>query len=291
MSYILDALKRAEQERQIGQIPNAAAAPPAEAYDSERQIWPWLLLAVLLLAAAVVALLFWFSSASSSSHLSSNSTSRSAGASSGGEVAVAKAEAPLVITTATPNNGPALTLPTRVTAVKAEPTLVKRAEPLPAKADKAESSPTAVRPAMRPSNPATRTEAVAVPATPVNRSPVAAETAVKLTNQPAAPVLPQTQPSTPDASEFADDKPAEEQADHELPWLKEMPLAFRRNVPTLEIQFHRYSDDRSRSFVMIAGQRYGEGQALKSGPTLERIVEEGLILRWRGERFIYPLGG
>lgn len=57
------------------------------------------------------------------------------------------------------------------------------------------------------------------------------------------------------------------------------------------MQFHRHTDNRSRNFVMVDGVRYREGQILKSGPTIERIVEEGLILRWQGERFVYPIGG
>jgi general secretion pathway protein B len=62
MSYILDALKKAESDRQLGSIPNIyAAAPPqaAAGASSERPKWlPWIV-ALNLLAAAVAAAL-WF---------------------------------------------------------------------------------------------------------------------------------------------------------------------------------------------------------------------------------------
>lgn len=60
MSYILDALRRADAERQQGQVPGLHAAPAADAAAATRPAWPrvaGLLLLALLLGAAAVA---WF---------------------------------------------------------------------------------------------------------------------------------------------------------------------------------------------------------------------------------------
>ena len=61
MSYILDALRRADAERQQGQVPGLHAAPAADAAAATRPAWPrvagLLLLALLLVAAA--AAWFW----------------------------------------------------------------------------------------------------------------------------------------------------------------------------------------------------------------------------------------
>lgn len=307
MSYILEALKRAEQERQIGQIPNAAAPAP-EAYDSERRYWPWVLLAVLLLAVAVLVLTFRLSADRSVIP----------------EQAVTQPQSQTQpVTEVTPNrvqaDKQASDLPTRVTAVRPEPTVVIQAAPieltpiaevrLPAEPDAVE--PAQAEPQKLESQASATTSAADTPPVSAERQPApapkaepeASETASAVAQSPfeeAAESQAEAPAVAPVASlstvESGADEPASagadsEPADYELPWLNEMPLAFRRGMPSLEIQFHRYTDDRSRSFVMIGGQRYREGQILKSGPTLERIVEEGLILRWRGERFIYPLGG
>lgn len=62
MSYILDALRRADAERQQGQVPGLHAAPAggaAEPPRTGRPAWVWLALAVLLVLAAVVLWLWW----------------------------------------------------------------------------------------------------------------------------------------------------------------------------------------------------------------------------------------
>lgn len=293
MSYILEALKRAEQERQIGQAPNAAAPAP-EAYESDRRYWPWVLLMVLLLAVAVLAITFWLSAGRSAA------LEQAALAPQSQPQAVANM--PIKPQQAgTQADTQAAGLPTRVTAVRSEPALVIQAAPIeqtPIAEVQLPTGPAVVEPAQP--EPKAEPEAAVVPELAMAASQTPAEETVEPPAEPPAE-LPTEAPAVPPvASASAAEARAEESssegadsgpADYELPWLNEMPVAFRRGVPSLEIQFHRYTDDRSRSFVMVAGQRYREGQILKSGPTLERIVEEGLILRWRGERFIYPLGG
>lgn len=53
MSYILEALKKSEQERQLGAVPRPELALPAQGRPS-RSWWPWLLAAVLLLNAGIL---------------------------------------------------------------------------------------------------------------------------------------------------------------------------------------------------------------------------------------------
>ncbi len=54
MSYILEALRKAERERSLGQVPtiDIATVPPA---DPPRRLWPWLVAAALLVNAGVLA--------------------------------------------------------------------------------------------------------------------------------------------------------------------------------------------------------------------------------------------
>ncbi|MGD8309310.1 MAG: general secretion pathway protein GspB [Chromatiales bacterium] len=73
-----------------------------------------------------------------------------------------------------------------------------------------------------------------------------------------------------------------------VPALAEMPLEFQETVPSLDIQVHFYARDPDRRFVLIGGQRFRGGEQIMPGLDLDEIVREGLVVEWRGERFIMP---
>ncbi len=58
MSYILEALKKAEQQRELGHVPGIASTHE-QAYGKGRGRWLWVLTVVLALNAAVLLVLFW----------------------------------------------------------------------------------------------------------------------------------------------------------------------------------------------------------------------------------------
>lgn len=53
MSYILEALKRAEQERQTGQVPSPVTHKPLETTETASKLWPIVAVALLLVTIAV----------------------------------------------------------------------------------------------------------------------------------------------------------------------------------------------------------------------------------------------
>ena len=55
MSYILEALRKAERERSLGQVPNLETIP-ALSLPPQRHFWPWLLVLALLTNATVLAI-------------------------------------------------------------------------------------------------------------------------------------------------------------------------------------------------------------------------------------------
>lgn len=59
MSYILEALKKAERERSLGQVPNLGTMPSLP-LPPQRHFWPWLLALALLANAAVLVMVFFF---------------------------------------------------------------------------------------------------------------------------------------------------------------------------------------------------------------------------------------
>jgi general secretion pathway protein B len=60
------------------------------------------------------------------------------------------------------------------------------------------------------------------------------------------------------------------------------------SLPEMHLDIHVYSAKPADRFVFVNMRKYTEGQALKEGPTLERITPEGAVLNHRGLRFLLP---
>ncbi|MGW8309840.1 MAG: hypothetical protein ACWGNB_02135, partial [Thiogranum sp.] len=65
MSYILDALRKAEQERQLGEVPGIASQHERAGVIAGGR-WTWVLLAVLIVNAVLLAYALWPHTASES---------------------------------------------------------------------------------------------------------------------------------------------------------------------------------------------------------------------------------
>jgi general secretion pathway protein B len=70
--------------------------------------------------------------------------------------------------------------------------------------------------------------------------------------------------------------------------LREMPPDYRADFPALTVEVHVFEP--GRRFVMVNGRRYREGERLAEGPQIVEIVRDGIVLEYRGERVLYPLG-
>jgi general secretion pathway protein B len=72
-----------------------------------------------------------------------------------------------------------------------------------------------------------------------------------------------------------------------LPTLEDLTLS-GTNLPDLHLDIHVNSQKPSERFVFVNMKKYLEGEVLKEGPTVERITSEGVILNQRGLRFLLP---
>jgi general secretion pathway protein B len=59
-------------------------------------------------------------------------------------------------------------------------------------------------------------------------------------------------------------------------------------LPELHLDVHVYATSPADRFVYINMRKYHEGAALEEGPTIERIRRDGVILSYRGLRFVLP---
>jgi general secretion pathway protein B len=59
-------------------------------------------------------------------------------------------------------------------------------------------------------------------------------------------------------------------------------------LPDMHLDIHVYAPKPADRFVFVNMRKYTEGQALKEGPTLERITPDGAVLNQHGLRFLLP---
>jgi len=82
---------------------------------------------------------------------------------------------------------------------------------------------------------------------------------------------------------------ADAEADREvLPSINEINLAGAQALPELHLDVHVYATKAAERFVYVNMRKYHEGASLQEGPTVERIRRDGVVLSYRGLRFILP---
>lgn len=74
--------------------------------------------------------------------------------------------------------------------------------------------------------------------------------------------------------------------DEGLPTANELRLQGFLTGPPLHLDLHVYYPEASRRVVFISGNRYREGDRVKDGPVVREIVPEGVVLEERGRRFL-----
>ena len=274
MSYILDALQRADAERGRGNVPGlharqlpTALEEAAAARTGLRGPLVWGGLLVLVLAATVAGLWMWRSPASPSAPVVTATASQPAPA-------------------ATPVASP--TLPAAVPVVPAVPVA-------PVVSPAAPTAPTATPPAaLAPSAPAS------VDAPPAHPATVQAAAVARTAPQPAptapsaasvTPVTPAVAPvsATPApraATAPAPTSPAGGSATPaDPPLLNGLPEDLRRQIPTLVITGVVHADNPAQRLLVVNNQVLTQDGQLGPDLVLETIGSRHSVFRFRGTRF------
>ncbi len=251
MSFILDALRKAERDRSLGQTPrmqDVALAPPAPAVAPAGLHRGRLAVVAALLALAIAAAAYWLLPRSSPPQ------------------AAPRVAPPGVVTASV--RGPA-----PLTAPAAAPTRLAEAG-TPALVDDGSLSSLDDLAAASDDAP---TATVAAPATEPSQAVPP--------SQPRTADAPARPPSASDAPRAAASSPVDGAATP----LDQMPSAYRAEFPAMTIEVHVWDSEPGRRFVMVNGHRYREGDTLAAGPRLDEIAQDGLVLDYRGSRVLYSL--
>jgi general secretion pathway protein B len=73
-----------------------------------------------------------------------------------------------------------------------------------------------------------------------------------------------------------------------LPSISEINLTGAQALSEMHLDVHVYATKAAERFVYINMRKYHEGATLQEGPTVERIRRDGVVLSYRGLRFILP---
>ncbi len=251
MSFILDALKKSENERQRTIGPSLADAP-VRAAPTERPWWAVAVAALLVVNLAVLAIVLM-------------DDDDAPPAAAPGATPPASVAAP-----AATNNAPA-TAPTAAAPpvsrplVTTSPAVRSLAEEAGVEGDPYYDNAPVGTEYIDPSHP-DLAAAANVPAGPP---------AVRQIAPPAVAPL----PSRPNYDTRG--------ANEVLPTASSL-VATGTTLPDMRLDIHVYSNTPTERFVFINMRKYLEGQAITEGPTVERITPEGAVLNSQGLRFLLP---
>lgn len=266
MSFILDALRKSEHERQRQTGPTlveaAVAAPRARTN-------PWATAAIALLLLNLVALgVFLLMKSRSRDEPPAAPVADSAPASA--PVPVPAAGTPPPAGGATPQASVTRTLPPGVSSAPPPPMLRPAApEPTPASRNPLEREVYGDAPAMS-------AEAAARAAAPPGGPP-----AVVATPSRGGSVVYETLPGTDPAS--AGTRGSET---GDLPRADE--VAARTGLPELRLELHVYSNRPQERFVFINAHKYREGETTQEGASIVEITPDGVVMSSGGKRFLLP---
>jgi len=264
MSFILDALRKSEHERQRQTGPTlveaAVAAPRARTN-------PWATAAIALLLLNLVALgVFLLVKSRSRDEPPAAPVADSAPASA--PVPAAGMRPPAG--GATPQASVTRTLPPGVSSAPPPPMLRPAApEPTPASRNPLEREVYGDAPAMS-------AEAAARAAAPPGGPP-----AVVATPSRGGSVVYETLPGTDPAS--AGSRGSET---GDLPRADE--VAARTGLPELRLELHVYSNRPQERFVFINAHKYREGETTQEGASIVEITPDGVVMSSGGKRFLLP---
>lgn len=268
MSVILDALRRAEQERKLGQAPSVQVItqmPGPAPLQQRAPVAVWLLLAAVVVAIATIAIwLLW--------------RPRPSTPPPSAAAAVAEARTPDAVPTVPPPVPPPVRheepAPVSSAPVAEAPRVIRDARglndlddflPAARAAAPVISAPPEAPPAPVLAPQDTRHSELPPPTGPIDRSDVAPPSADELRAVPSAATAPSPYPS-----------------------LRDMSPNYRSDFPSFSVDVHVYNDDPAKRWTMIQLRKYLEGQTIEAGPRIVEIRRDGIVFDWKGEIVLYP---
>ena len=255
MSYILDALKKADAERERGTVPGLHSQPMAPAPDDEPDVPQRQAVPVMWIAAGaglcLIGVLSW-------------------------QLLMRPAAPPAVEVAAND-------VPAQSNAPVGQPPMAQQVEAPPATPPEAPTHPTphpASQERMQPAEPMTATP---VPASPRIRQPRSGEFTPPARTPDAQVAAPSGRTESSNNSKPA---PPTSNNGQRIATLQELPDDVRRDIPQLTIGGAMYSETPASRMLIINSQVFHEGDKPYQGLTLEEIRLKSAVFSYRGYRYL-----
>jgi general secretion pathway protein B len=297
MSYILEALRKSERERQAGQAAPLASIPLDQA-PPRRHGLAWATAFLILLNGTVLGYLWltrWQSNEPATQPAPTASTGHAAKT-----APIRNAAAPSTAETRT-NSAPADPHSGEIPPpAKEKPSALVKAEPPPVardpekKADKTVGPPAvSVKPLSPEPMSSEITESAAAmtekrPVKPAEKSrprvdpkPVAETAMSEDLSPPVAFGAPVSAPESRDPAPTLAENPG-------IPFMSEMPADFQQRVGPVTINVFAYSERPEERFAIIDMRKYRVGDRLGNGAKLLEIRADSLVLQSEGRTFRVP---
>ena len=291
MSLILEALKKSEQQRRLGEAPTLGS--PVVSTRRRRSLLP--VLAVLIVIGVGAG---WWLSRQPAQPPATPAPPITAEKTVPGKPGDAQTSKP---------GQPAATAAANQERLKAEATKrkaeqAKRIEALgnakqtpPLGLPNANPSTAAMTP-RKPGDPIPHAMPSKAPPGEAATNPAKTD-ATAVAPKPDAKAPPQIAAPAPDSAAATSPAPAKAPAAaappdaSALPTIWELPFATRKDIPALDLSMHVYSSDPKQRFVVIKGDRHVEGDEVASDLVLREIRQDGLVLEYKGQKFFFPRNG
>jgi len=246
MSYILDALKKSEEERHQGQVPNLGGnSTLIHSSGNKSAVWPWIIVALLLLNMLVIA--YWLMIDTPS------------------EAFVESSPASVV----TPEREPEYIAASEYAAPKAQ--VRKPIASYPKNNLRVDSDVVAETPHSKVVPPKTLLPTVASDLMDEEPMLITPKNGARAYNGPAY---------VEEVEDVSIDEPDVSSVRH----ASDFSQSFQRRIPDLAFNSHIYTDTPESRRVMINNIYLREGQAF-SGLTVVQITEAGVVLSLDGQAF------
>jgi general secretion pathway protein B len=261
MSYILEALKKAQAERQLGNAPTIHAPQPVQAAQpgaaaSRRPLFMGIGAGVLVVALG--ALLVWHR---------------------------APAPAAVTVAQAVPAGQPAAATP----AVAVAGPVAAPSTPAATASNRLEVS---APPAPAPSHPAPAPDAPARTTTPAagkaGAAPQGGADALASTapaRAPAAAPAPRAAAETPAAASPRTAAAPAPSSEDSLPYLRQLPEEIQREMPRVSFGGYMYSANPADRLLLVDKALRHEGEEVAPGLVLEKLLPKAAVMNFRGIRY------
>ena len=260
MSYILEALKKAQAERQLGNAPTIHAAQPVPALQPGAAASRRPLFIGLGAGALVVVLGAVFLWRAGPAQAPTVQVGQAQGQSPAAVTTAPLMPAPMAVAAAPAAGSPAVSNSLDVQAPPAPPLPVRPAQPRVADTAVANAAAAAAsRAAATPSAPAVQVRMpMPAPAAPVAAAPARAAA-------PAAAAAPAPEES--------------------LPFLQQLPESVQGGIPRVAFGGYMYSANPADRLLLVDKALRHEGEEVAPGLVLEKLLPRAAVMNYRGVRY------